>query len=358
MHPAQSWESRGAVLEGRRAAAIAPQIAADAASARRIIGDSRSFRSALDQVEIVAPTDATVLITGETGTGKELIARAIHEQSGRRTRPFVKLNCAAIPSGLLESELFGHERGAFTGAVAQRKGRFETADGGTLFLDEIGEIPLELQPKLLRVLQEREFERLGGTRTIEVDVRVIAATNRDLGRMVEERTYRDDLYYRLAVFPIAVPPLRERREDIDPLVRHFVERFAVRMRRPIEEIPAETLDALRRQPWPGNVRELENVVQRAVILSTGNRLSVSPDLLGAPRGRPAVDEPDSLRSVERAHVLKVLEETNWIVGGRHGAAARLGLKRTTLQSLLKRLGVAPPLRAPGRPAPPPCLSPC
>src|SRR5438094_1353239 len=234
---------------------------------RKIVGDSAPLRQVLDQVEIVAPTDATVLLLGETGTGKELVARAIHDASGRRHGPFIKVNCAAIPSGLLESELFGHERGAFTDAIAQRIGRFELGDGGTLFLDEVGEIPLELQPKLLRVLQEHEFERLGGTRTINVDVRLIAATNRDLAGMVEGRCFRDDLYYRLNVFPIAIPPLRERPEDIDALVNHFVGQFARRLDRRIDVIPSETREALRHHPWPGNVRELENVIHSAVILS-------------------------------------------------------------------------------------------
>ena len=234
-----------------------------------IVGESRPLHDALQQVEIVAPTDSTVLVLGETGTGKELIARAIHNRSARRERTFVKINCAAIPSGLLESELFGHERGAFTGAIAQKIGRFEVANGGTLFLDEVGEIPLELQPKLLRVLQEQEFERIGGTRTIKVDVRLVAATNRDLVQMVEEHRFRDDLYYRLNVFPIYAPPLRERPEDIEPLVRHFAQHFAARMQRRIEVIPTETLDALRRYAWPGNVRELENLIERAVILSAG-----------------------------------------------------------------------------------------
>jgi formate hydrogenlyase transcriptional activator len=310
-------------------------------SSRRIVGESQGLREALAQVAVVAPTDATVLITGETGTGKELIAHAIHEQSGRRTRPFVKINCGAIPSGLLESDLFGHERGAFTGAVMQRTGRFEAADGGTLFLDEIGEIPLELQPKLLRVLQEQEFERLGGTRTIKVDVRVIAATNRDLAGMVQERSYRDDLYYRIAVFPIEVPPLRERPEDIDALARHFVARFAAGTGRQIDVIPTDILDALRRQPWPGNIRELENLIHRAVILSTDRQLAVPEGLVVTPRVRQA-DPPQSLRSVERAHIMRVLQETKWIMGGPNGAAARLGIKRTTLQSLVKRIGLAVP----------------
>jgi formate hydrogenlyase transcriptional activator len=308
-----------------------------------IVGESRSLRHALEQVEIVAPTDATVLVLGETGTGKELIARAIHERSSRRDRPFVKINCAAIPSGLLESELFGHERGAFTSAVTQKIGRFEVANGGTLFLDEVGEIPLELQPKLLRVLQEQEFERLGGARTIKVDVRLVAATNRDLAEMVEAQRFRDDLYYRLNVFPVTVPPLRERPEDIEALVRHFVGRFARRMNRRIEVIPTETLDALRRHPWPGNVRELENLIQRAVILSPGRQLVVPPGQLEQPCFRPAHNGSGTLEGIKRAHIMRVLEETNWMLGGPRGAAARLGLKRTTLQSLLKRLRIAPPL---------------
>jgi len=311
-------------------------------SSPRIVGESRGLRQALAQVAVVAPTDATVLITGETGSGKELIARAIHEQSGRRARPFVKVNCGAIPSGLLESDLFGHERGAFTGAVTQRTGRFESADGGTLFLDEIGEIPLELQPKLLRVLQEHEFERLGGTRTIKVDVRVIAATNRDLSGMVKDRRYRDDLYYRIAVFPIAVPPLRERPEDVEPLVRHFVGRFAACTGRQIDVIPSDILDALRGQPWPGNIRELENLIHRAVIMSTGTQLAVPEGLVVTPCVHPVPDAAETLRSVEREHIMRVLEETKWIMGGPNGAAARLGIKRTTLQSLVKRIGLAIP----------------
>jgi formate hydrogenlyase transcriptional activator len=321
-----------------------PQLATERAPTRHIVGHSTSLRQALEQVAVVAPTDATVLIIGETGTGKELIARAIHDQSRRQPRPFIKLNCAAIPSGLLESELFGHERGAFTSAVAQRIGRFELADGGTLFLDEVGELPLELQPKLLRVLQEQDFERLGGTRTIKVDVRVVAATNRDLAAMVHEKRFRGDLYYRLAVFPIVVPPLRERPEDIEPLVRHFVDRFAGSMRRQIGPIASETLELLRRQPWPGNVRELENLIQRAVILSTGSRLGVQAALLVTPRAHPVhtASASDTLKSVERAHVMRVLEETKWIVGGPNGAAARLGIARTTLQSLLMRLGLSDP----------------
>src|SRR5262244_642803 len=309
--------------------------------APKIVGDSTALRHVLKQVEIVAPTDATALLLGETGTGKELVARAIHDASGRSHRSFIKVNCAAIPSGLLESELFGHERGAFTGAIAQRIGRFELGDGGTLFLDEVGEIPLELQPKLLRVLQEHEFERLGGTRTINVDIRLIAATNRDLAGMVEGRCFRDDLYYRLNVFPIAIPPLRERPEDIDALVDHFVGQFARRMNRRVEVIPTETREALRHHPWPGNVRELENVIQRAVILSPGGRLTL-PALRVESPPRPAHNENETLEGVERAYVARVLEETCWVIGGPRGAAARLGLKRTTLQSMLKRFGLPLP----------------
>jgi len=310
-----------------------------------LVGQSRALRQTLNQVAVVAPTDATVLLLGETGTGKELLARAIHERSARRDRPFVKVNCAAIPSGLLESELFGHERGAFTGAVSQRIGRFEMANGGTLFLDEIGEIPLDLQSKLLRVLQEQEFERVGGTRTLRVDVRVVAATNRDLAEMVAAGRFRDDLYYRLDVFPIAVPPLRARPEDVEPLVRHFVARFAARIGRRIDVISDDVLATLRLHPWPGNVRELENLVHRAVILSPGPRLELPPALPTPLRATPAPpDVSSTLEAVERSHILRVLEETNWTLGGPRGAAIRLGLKRTTLQSLLKRLGIVSPAR--------------
>ena len=311
-----------------------------------IVGESRLLRDALQQVETVAPTDATVLVLGETGTGKELIARAIHDRSSRRERTFVKINCAAIPSGLLETELFGHERGAFTGAIAQKIGRFEVAQGGTLFLDEVGEIPLELQSKLLRVLQEQEFERVGGTRTIKVDVRLVAATNRDLARLVEEQRFRDDLYYRLNVFPIHVPPLRERPEDIPALVRFFVQRLARPMNRHIEVIPSETLEALRRYAWPGNVRELANLIERAMILSKGRTLEVP--LAELRRRRPRADHEDgpaTLEAVERMHILRVLGETNWTLGGPRGAAARLGMKRTTLQSLMRRLGIMRPRAA-------------
>jgi formate hydrogenlyase transcriptional activator len=308
---------------------------------RNIVGNSGALRHVLRQVDIVAPTDATVLLLGETGTGKELVARATHDASERSQRPFIKVNCAAIPSGLLESELFGHERGAFTGAIAQRIGRFELADGGTIFLDEVGEIPFELQPKLLRVLQEHEFERLGGTRTIHVDVRLIAATNRDLAGMVDGACFRDDLYYRLNVFPIAIPPLRERTEDIDALVDHFVAQFAPRMNRHIDVIPSETREALRHHPWPGNVRELENVIQRAVILSPGGHLTL-PALRVESPPRRAQHAAETLEGVERAYIARVLEDTRWVIGGPRGAATRLGLKRTTLQSMMKRFGLPLP----------------
>src|SRR5437870_5552205 len=311
-----------------------------------IVGESHLLRDVLQQVETVAPTDATVLVRGETGTGKELVARAIHDRGSRRKRTFVKINCAAIPSGLLESELFGHERGAFTGAIAQKIGRFEVAHGGTLFLDEVGEIPLELQSKLLRVLQEQEFERVGGTRTIKVDVRLIAATNRDLARLVQEQRFRDDLYYRLNVFPIHVPPLRERPEDIPALVRFFVQRLARPMNRYIEVIPSETLEALRRYAWPGNVRELANLIERAMILSKGRTLEVPLAELRRRRSRADhEDGPATLEAVERMHILRVLGETNWTLGGPRGAAARLGMKRTTLQSLMRRLGITRPRAA-------------
>jgi len=303
-----------------------------------IIGDSPTFRNVLEQVETVAPTDASVLILGETGTGKELIARALHDLSGRRERTFVKLNCAAIPTGLLESELFGHEKGAFTGAIMQKAGRFELANKGTLFLDEIGDIPLELQPKLLRALQEHEFERLGGTRTIKVDVRLVAATNRDLAQMITERQFRTDLYYRLSVFPISVPPLRERADDIPKLVRYFTQKFARRMNKHVETISQDTMDALVRYPWPGNVRELENLIERAVILTRGATLQIPLSEL-----RPTSTEtasPVTLEEAERDHIRRVLERSNGVVGGPNGAAAKLGMKRTTLQSKMKKLGIA------------------
>jgi formate hydrogenlyase transcriptional activator len=303
-----------------------------------VIGESPALKRALSQAETVAPTDSTVLILGETGTGKEMIARAIHDLSRRREGTFVKINCAAIPTGLLESELFGHEKGAFTGAIAQKIGRFELAHHGTLFLDEVGDIPLELQPKLLRVLQEREFERLGGTRTIRVDVRVVTATNRNLATMVEEGLFRRDLYYRLNVFPILIPPLRERREDVPLLVRYFVQKYARRMDRCIETISAEEMDALTRYHWPGNVRELENLIERAVILSPGPALRVPVAELKPPAEAPS---DLTLQAAERAHILRVLRETNGVVGGPRGAAARLAMKRTTLQSKMRKLGISP-----------------
>jgi len=306
-----------------------------------IIGESAALKAILKQVETVAPTDSTVLIQGETGTGKELIARAIHNLSARRERTFVKVNCAAIPTGLLESELFGHERGAFTGAIAQKIGRFELANQGTLFLDEVGDISLELQPKLLRVLQEQEFERLGGTRTIHVDARLVAATNRDLARMVAEREFRSDLYYRLNVFPIVVPPLRERREDIPTLVRYFAQKYARRMDKRVETIPSETMDALVRYPWPGNIRELENLIERAVILSPGPGLHVPPAEL-KPEAEAAASEIRTLETAEREHILRALQATNWVLGGPKGAATRLGIKRTTLQSRMQKLGISRP----------------
>jgi formate hydrogenlyase transcriptional activator len=297
-----------------------------------IVGESPALRRILKQVQTVAPTDSTVLVLGETGTGKELVARALHERSPRRERTFVKLNCAAIPTGLLESELFGHERGAFTGAISQKVGRFELAHRGTLFLDEVGDVPPELQPKLLRVLQEQEFERLGSTKTIRVDVRLVAATHRDLSRMVADGRFRADLYYRLNVFPLVLPPLRERRDDIPRLVRHFTQRFARRMGRRIETIPAAVMDALAGYPWPGNVRELQNVIERAVILSPGLSLQVPlSDLQPAATPAPAPTAAAvTLADAEREHLLGALRETGWVVGGPKGAAARLGMKRTTL----------------------------
>ncbi len=304
-----------------------------------IIGDSKALKHVLKQVEIVAPTDSTVLIQGETGTGKELIARAIHRLSGRRERTFVKLNCAAIPTGLLESELFGHERGAFTGAIAQKAGRFELADSGTLFLDEVGEIPLELQSKLLRVLQEQEFERLGSTKTLRVDVRLVAATNRDLKSLVEAKEFRSDLYYRLNVFPVMLPPLRERREDIPVLVRYFTQHYAVRMKKNIQTVPAEALEVLSRYVWPGNIRELENLVERSVILTRGPDLQVPISELETANHLTG-STTTTLEDADREQILRALRETNWILGGPGGAAARLGLKRTTLQSKMQKLGIS------------------
>jgi formate hydrogenlyase transcriptional activator len=321
-----------------------------------IVGKSAALRRILQQVATVAPTDSTVLIYGETGTGKELIARAIHNLSSRQSNSFVKLNCAAIPMGLLESELFGHEKGAFTGAIAQRIGRFELANHGTVFLDEVGEIPLELQPKLLRVLQEREFERLGGTRTFTTDARLIAATNRDLASMVEEQKFRSDLFYRLNVFPVRVPSLRERPEDIPLLVRHFAEQCARRMNKKIETISSETLKQMRQYHWPGNIRELQNVIERAVILSAGPVLNVPLSEIQArplpaavdgnenrnKKGEPSVgkDIRNVLEETERKHILSVLSQTNWVVAGPNGAAVRLGMKRSTLQLRMRKLGLS------------------
>jgi formate hydrogenlyase transcriptional activator len=310
-----------------------------------IVGESPALRHVLSQIEIVAPTDSTVLIQGETGTGKELVARAIHNLSSRRARTFVKLNCAAIPTGLLESELFGHEKGAFTGAIAQKLGRFELANGGTLFLDEVGDIPLELQSKFLRVLQEQEFERLGSTKTIRVDIRLVAATNRDLGAMVSAKEFRSDLYYRLNVFPIMNPPLRERAEDISPLVHYFTRKFAKRMNKPIDTIPAETMSTLSRYHWPGNIRELENFIERAVILSRGSMLAAPlAELKQRSRNTAIVVTlpTGTLEEAERKHIRQALEQANWLVGGPSGAAAKLGMKRTTLQSKMAKLGISRP----------------
>jgi formate hydrogenlyase transcriptional activator len=302
-----------------------------------IVGRSLAIQRMLHLVRVVAPTDSTVLIEGETGSGKELVARTVSDLSGRRRKASIKLNCAAMPAGLLESELFGHEKGAFTGATAQRRGRFELADGGTLFLDEIGDIPLELQPKLLRVLQEQEFERLGGTRTIRTDVRVVAATNRDLARMVEEGRFRADLYYRLNVFPVRVPPLRERREDIPLLANFFVVASGRRLHRWFA-VPDATLEALTRYAWPGNVRELQHFVERGAILSTGSVLDLPLHEL-ATTDAPIPRSGLTLEDMEREYIVAVLRETNWVVAGSDGAAARLGLKRTTLFSRMRKLGI-------------------
>src|SRR6201987_916902 len=304
-----------------------------------IVGRSAALQRALRDVEVVAPTDSGVLILGETGTGKELIARAIHNLSGRQDRPFIKLNCAAIPSGLLESELFGHERGAFTGAIMRKAGRFEVADKGTLLLDEVGDIPLELQPKLLRVLQDGEFERLGNTRTIKVDVRLVAATNRDLERMVEDRQFRSDLFYRLNVFPIRVPPLRERPEDIPLLVRYFSQKYGRRMEKQVESVPAVAMKKLSSWHWPGNIRELENFIERSVILTHGTALQAPIAELGS-NGKIA-PVAGTREANERDEIVRVLKLTNGRVAGIEGAAARLGLKRTTLIARMKKLGVDP-----------------
>ena len=323
----------------------------------QVIGNSPALESMLDQVERVAPTDSTVLIQGETGTGKELIAHAIHNLSSRCGRPFVKLNCAAIPLDLLENELFGHEKGAFTGAIAQEMGRFELADKGTLFLDEVGDIPPALQPKLLRVLQEQEFERLGSTRTHQVDVRLVAATNRNLGEMANRGEFRRDLYYRLNVFPVLLPPLRERREDIPALVAHFIEIYSRRMSRQIEHIPSTTMSALTSYQWPGNIRELQNLIERAVILSDDG---VLPNPLPATEAltSTASPVPATLKDSERILILRTLESVGWVIGGAKGAATKLGLKRTTLIHKMQKLGISrsshqplPGTMRPGAPEP-------
>jgi formate hydrogenlyase transcriptional activator len=314
---------------------------------RQIIGKSAALRRVLKEVETVGPTDSTVLVYGETGTGKELIARALHDLSPRRSGAFVKLNCAAIPTGLLESEFFGHEKGAFTGAITQRIGRFELANHGTVFLDEIGDIPLELQPKLLRVLQEREFERLGSNRTLHTDARLIAATNRDLAAIVQQQKFRSDLFYRLNVFPLRVPPLRDRCEDIALLVQHFTQQFARRLKKRIETIPWETINILCEYQWPGNIRELQNVIERAVILSSGPELRLE---LSDFRKTSATKYDSSatpaqgklqraLQETERRWILRALEQTRWVIAGPHGAAAHLGVKRSTLQARMQKLGI-------------------
>jgi formate hydrogenlyase transcriptional activator len=333
-----------------------------------IIGDSPSLRRTLSQVELAAPAGTTVLILGETGTGKELIARAIHNLSPRRERTFVKVNCAAIPAGLLESEMFGHERGAFTGALTQKIGRFEFADKGTLFLDEVGDLPLELQPKLLRVLQEQEFERLGSNRLLRVDVRVVAATNGDLAQLVEEKRFRSDLYYRLNVFPIVLPPLRDRPEDVHLLVRYFVQKISRRQNKTVEYVPSDVMDALVNYSWPGNVRELENLLERAVLLSPGKELQVPVSELKSramSSGRSSATNesagiiplantatpvayfpsgaPATLEETQRQHILRVLRQTQWRISGPQGAAKLLGIKRTTLQARMRKLGIRRPI---------------
>jgi formate hydrogenlyase transcriptional activator len=305
-----------------------------------IVGCSAALMETLDLVRTVAPTDSTVLIEGETGTGKEVIASAIHACSKRRDRAFIKLNCTAIPVGLLESELFGHEKGAFTGAVARKIGRFEAAHGGTLFLDEIGDIPLELQPKLLRVLQEGEFERLGSTQTQRVNVRLVAATNGDLGRLISEKLFRSDLYYRLNVFPISVPPLRDRAEDIPLLVCHFVARYAARMQKVIEGIRAEVMDTLTSYSWPGNIRELQNFIECSVILTSGSTLCCPLARLGAGAEVNSPGEPVTLEDLNREHICRTLQQTRGVIMGPNGAAARLGIKRTTLYARMRKLGIS------------------
>ncbi len=336
--PINSFRERQG-MQGFRSHALNEVLEDCPAAASGIVGNSPSLRHALREAEIVAPTDSTVMVYGETGTGKELFARLVHNLSGRRGRPFVSLNCAAIPESLLESELFGHEKGAFTGAIAHRMGRFEAANRGTLFLDEIGDIPLTLQPKLLRVLQEQEFERLGSSHTVRMDVRVIAATNRNLSNLVDDGAFRSDLFYRLNVFPILLPPLRDRREDIPCLVHHFVNKAAERMRKPIKTIPHQAMEAMTNHSWPGNVRELQNFVERAVILAEDGvlRISALEAKIAAPGTRFS---NGTLCEVERDHILQALEETNWVVGGPRGAAAQLGLPRTTLISKMHKLGIS------------------
>ena len=325
---------------GTLRAGLAGPVPCDDSDFEGIVGRSSALRHVLQMLEMVAPEDSTVLLLGETGTGKELVARAIHNRSRRRDRTFVRLNCAAIPTGLLESELFGHERGAFTGAITQKLGRLELADQGSLFLDEIGDIPLELQPKLLRALQEREFERLGSTRTKRVDVRIVAATHRNLEEMILEKQFRSDLYYRLNIFPISIPPLRERSNDIPLLVKHFVARAASRMNKTIESISAGTMDALMRYPWPGNIRELENVIERSVILSSGPALRVSlRDLNTRIVAGHRAGRCQTMEEVERNHILATLRETRWVLSGPGGAATRLGLNRSTLHFRMKKLGI-------------------
>jgi formate hydrogenlyase transcriptional activator len=305
------------------------------------VGGSPTFQYVLNQVRIIAKSDSVTLIQGETGTGKELIARAIHNQSFRSQGPFVKLNCAAIPGPLLESELFGHERGAFTGAFAQTKGRFQMADRGTLFLDEIGDLPLELQPKLLRALQEQEFERLGSGQTIRVNVRVVAATNQDLSQLVANKQFRADLYYRLNVIPISLPPLRDRAQDIPLLVEYFVRKFSARLNRPIDLIPDEVMEVLKAHDWPGNIRELQNVIERAVVLSPGSVLRPTLTELKQMTKQPSAASSRTLAEAEREHILAVLKQTDWLIGGQDGAATQLGLPRTTLIYKMRKLGIEP-----------------
>ncbi|QHN03634.1 AAA family ATPase [Granulicella sp. WH15] len=303
-----------------------------------LIGSSNAFRSVIEDIEMVAPLGCAVLIQGETGTGKEVVARAVHDNGSRRNKPFVAVNCAAIPSALLESELFGHEKGAFTGAVSQSVGRFQAAHGGTLFLDEIGDLPLELQPKLLRVLQEQQFERVGSSRTTQVDVRIIAATNLQLQQMIDEKSFRADLYYRLSVFPIALPALRQRKEDIPLLVRYFVSRLNERLGRHVSQIPCELLELLAEYHWPGNIRELQNFVERAIITSPGDVLTPREKELRLIAVAPQIRAVVTLADAERAHIHRTLDETNWTIGGSNGAAARLGIPRTTLISRMEKLG--------------------